>query len=466
MVIPEIYAKVKHKITELLQSAKYISLTTDIWTSTNCHHSFLSLTAHFIVCASMKKKDVMLTSWLLDESHTGANISATVLSRIQAWEIEEKVVCVVRDNAANMVSGLNIANLTSLPCLAHSLQLIIKDGVLLQPAVVQLLSCARSLVGHYHRSNVAFNTFRQIQSQLNLPAHVLIQDVTTRWNSSYYMLERLLEQKKAITASNAECQPPTELRSQQWVLAEKVVKLLKVFEEATREISGEYSSASVIIPIINTLKRIISQDDDDDHGIMSMKRGMLKSISDRYKDIELQPLCILATVLDPRFKLKAFYTASSAANARMMLIKECEEYLLKLSSASPRDQPQPKRSKQDKSSTLWSIFDELLAENEQNSEGHSCENSAEIMVEMYLKEPVLSHIEHIHPLTYWKEKKPLWPCLADLACKYLSIPPSSAASESLFSSAADVISQERNRILPEKAEMLLFLKKNLPVVGF
>ena len=88
---------------------------------------------------------------------------------------------------------------------------------------MQLLSCARSIVGYYHCSNVAFNTFRQIQSQLNLPVHVLIQDVATCWNSSYYMLERLLEQKKAITASNAECQLPTKLRSQQWVLAEKVV---------------------------------------------------------------------------------------------------------------------------------------------------------------------------------------------------------------------------------------------------
>ena len=119
---------------------------------------------------------------------------------------------------------------------------------------------------------MAFNTFRKIQSQLNLPEHVLIQDIATRWNSSYYMLERLLEQK-AITASNAECQPPTELHSQQWALAEKVVKLLKVFEEATREISGEYCSASVIIPIINTLKRTISQDDEE-HGVMNMKRGM------------------------------------------------------------------------------------------------------------------------------------------------------------------------------------------------
>ena len=92
---------------------------------------------------------------------------------------------------------------------------------------------------------------------------------------------------------------------------------------------------------------------------------------------------------------------------------------------------------------MWSIFDKLLAENEENSEGHGYKNSAEIMVEMYLKEPVLSHIEHNHLiLMYWEEKKSLWPCLADLACKYLSIPPSSATSKRLFSSAADVIYQE------------------------
>ena len=87
---------------------------------------------------------------------------------MQSWESEEKVVCVVRENAANMVCGLNIANVTSLPCLAYSLQLIIQDGVLLQPAVAQLLNCVRSIVGQYHCSNAIFNTFKQIQSQLNL----------------------------------------------------------------------------------------------------------------------------------------------------------------------------------------------------------------------------------------------------------------------------------------------------------
>ena len=186
--IPEIFTKVKHRISDLLRLASYITLTSYIWSSTN---SFLSLTAHFIVESSMEKKDVMLCAWRFYESHTGNNISGAILSHVRQWDIEDKIVCVLRDNASNMVAAMNSANLKSLPCLAHSLQLIIKDGVLMQPAVQKLLTTARSLVGHYHCSNSSFQNFKKIQSQLNLPDHVLIQDVTSRWNSSYYMLERL-----------------------------------------------------------------------------------------------------------------------------------------------------------------------------------------------------------------------------------------------------------------------------------
>lgn len=38
---------------------------------------------------------------------------------------------------------------------------------------------------------------------------------------------------------------------------------------------------------------------------------------------------------------------------------------------------------------------------------------------------------------------------------------SSTPSERVFSTAGDTISQERSRILPEKADMLIFLQKNL-----
>lgn len=56
-------------------------------------------------------------------------------------------------------------------------------------------------------------------------------------------------------------------------------------------------------PVINTLKQTITQ---EDHGIMAMKREMLRSLEDRYGNIEQESLCILITVLDPCFKLKGF----------------------------------------------------------------------------------------------------------------------------------------------------------------
>jgi len=67
---------------------------------------------------------------------------------------------------------------------------------------------------------------------------------------------------------------------------------------------------------------------------MSMKRGMLKSIQDRYGNVEQESFCVLATILGPRFKLKGFMSASSAAHARMLLITESEIYLKKCQSDS------------------------------------------------------------------------------------------------------------------------------------
>jgi len=48
----------------------------------------------------------------------------------------------------------------------------------------------------------------------------------------------------------------------------------------------------------------------------------------------------------------------------------------------------------------------------------------------------------------------------------LSAPPTSVASERLFSSAAQIYTDRRLRLLPKRADMLLFVKHNLPIVKF
>ena len=50
--------------------------------------------------------------------------------------MENKLVCSIRDNGSNFVAGLRDAGLPNISCLAHTLQLVINDGVFAQACVV------------------------------------------------------------------------------------------------------------------------------------------------------------------------------------------------------------------------------------------------------------------------------------------------------------------------------------------
>ena len=93
----------------------------------------------------------------------------------------------------------------------------------------------------------------------------------------------------------------SELNNHQWQLAEKVVKILKPFEEATVVVSNEGSSAALVIPVVNSLVHFLeSTTSDDDEGIRTMKRKMLLSLNNRYATMELNKFYALPTLLDSR----------------------------------------------------------------------------------------------------------------------------------------------------------------------
>ena len=159
------------------------------------------------------------------------------------------------------------------------------------------------------------HTLTAIQAKLQLPQHKPIQDELTRWNSSYYMLGRLLEQKQAILAVGAEITLPVELSSLQWQLMAKVVHVLKPFEEATKEVSFSSASIAIVIPMVNAIIRQL-QMEDEDVGVTSMKRQLLASLASRFSTIEFTKHFVLASVLDPRYKLQCFSSTSKSALAK------------------------------------------------------------------------------------------------------------------------------------------------------
>ena len=109
-------------------------------------------------------------------------------------------------------------------------------------SVCWLIFSARKIVGHFRHLSSATSRLHEIQEELSLPKHQLKQDVVTRWNSTYHMLDRLLEQNRAITVFLAENDDKTSkgmsLTARQWTLVvARVVKMLKPFDQLTREVS-------------------------------------------------------------------------------------------------------------------------------------------------------------------------------------------------------------------------------------
>ena len=50
----------------------------------------------------------MLCAWRFDESHTGINIILyAILSHVRQLDIKDKIMCVLQDNASNMVRSCN-----------------------------------------------------------------------------------------------------------------------------------------------------------------------------------------------------------------------------------------------------------------------------------------------------------------------------------------------------------------------
>ena len=122
-----IYKEVKDKVQDFLQHQEYLSCTTDLWSSV-AQDSMLSLTAHCI-SSDFNPKSFVLQSVEFNGSHAGEKIANLITTCLQSWKVDNKLVCIIRDNGSNFVAGLRDLALPNTSCLAHTLQLVIDDGV-------------------------------------------------------------------------------------------------------------------------------------------------------------------------------------------------------------------------------------------------------------------------------------------------------------------------------------------------
>lgn len=338
--LERLYKKLIEKLKMALEPIEGVSLTSDIWTSST-NESYLSLTVHFID-HDWQMKHCVLTTLPLDAGHNGENIASWLLNTIASFQLSpDKVVALVHDNGSNMVAAANklsaLHGWASVRCAAHTLQLVI-NAALKCEAITETLTAARKVVEHFKRSVIATSLLHEKQHQMSIPENQLVQDVSTRWNSSLYMTQRLLQQRWPVSAVLNELQVENrkktlcKLSDAQWEMLEALESVLTPFETATVFVSGEsYVTVSSVSKIVMSLSKKMQRSSEETDPVSDFKRVALKQLNDRWPlqvpaetDRENNKVCetiLKATALDPRYKLH-FLSTETANHIQRCIIEE------------------------------------------------------------------------------------------------------------------------------------------------
>ena len=159
-------AEMKQK---LKTEAESVCLTTDIWTS-SVNDAYLGLTAHYIDEA-FKMKSILLDCTVLSGSHTADNIKENVVRIVQNWNLKDKVLIIVTDNASNMRSAVDKMDFKHFGC--YTLNLIVKSCTLENTAdeeVQRIIIKVKTIVSHYKKSVKATEKLVIYQKQNGISA--------------------------------------------------------------------------------------------------------------------------------------------------------------------------------------------------------------------------------------------------------------------------------------------------------
>lgn len=454
-VLHEMRDDVTARLQAELGSAESVAVTTDHWTS-HAMDSYLGVTVHFIT-GDWELVTRVLQVAEVRESHTAVNVAHDLQAVVEKWELESKVAGCTTDNARNMVAALALLPWPRVPCIAHTLQLAVKEGLKV-PAVVQVLGRCRKIVGHFKHSYVASRALEAAQDRLKLPKNHLIQEICTRWNSSYAMLSRIAEQQTAISAVLAESTKAADrdmiLSSVEIAQVECAMAVLKPLSQATEMLSREkMPSFSVIQPLLTALqKKHLKVSAVEPKMALDMKEAITGNLARHFSDDERRKLMLVATCLDPRFSRLKFLSSRERTDVYAKVASLANECYHPSSGDEQEDIQVAKKPKRDS----------LLDYNDSSSDSNGTSpgvDRVEREISRYKTEEEID--SNGDPLMWWKLNHHRFPILSILARRFLCITATSVPCERIFSDAGVVVNRRRCALDPNNVECLLFLHSNL-----
>lgn len=477
-LIPRLHAESMIKLLEELKTVKDCAVTTDGWTSMT-GDKFNAFTIHFIDWSSnepeLKSKILECAPFEADRG-TSEEIEKELERVAEKFQIKNKLVLTVADNAPDVQKALKLFGIPKLGCIAHKLNLAAQYAIDSHDHVVKLRGKLTRLAKFMKRSSGAKKAFAKCLKTVGITGKSsLVSYVKTRWNCVYEMFQRAREFKDALTLFFAEFKNDV-LNEDDFKLIEEILPILRPLYLVTLELSGEkITTLSKVVPLVNLLQQTYSKEYDEKKRAKDFRQKVLEALKLKLKpnEIEQEKVFGNSTILDPRFKTIPFSNKTIGQQA----VSEAKSHAVSIALAIETNEKaeneieiqvdnMPSTSKnKDEFDELWSSFDAKPANpsktrNKGQKKTDYRKTCIDLEMQKYLALPKLDRREC--PIKWWKtvgSKQFFY--LFEAAKPYLCMPATSVPSERFFSSAGYIINKKRSSLSKRNANMLITLHQNL-----
>nr|CAD2155131.1 unnamed protein product [Meloidogyne enterolobii] len=464
--LPSLYEKIRSRIINQLEDAKYISITTDTWDG-DCNtnttkketsdHTLLSVTAHFINKQMEPSFCVLAARGIKPDM----NIHLLLQQIFNEFKIEDKIHVILRGGAMDTGSH-------SIWCQAHILTLAVSDGFKQIDGFTEIINRVKDFIRRIKKQQNLLRDFHQFNSFLEISERDLFKGNEVRWNSCYEMLNLLVSSMNSVNILAMDNEKLPFFSLVDWTMMEHLTKILRPIYNAISFLQKRTSSVGYIIPLMKAIELdLIIQPVALE--FPRVRAAIVNGIKCRMGGWEDEAVLIIPTLLDPYFKMTLFPVEKHMQYKDYLIFeirKQCPPIILhqnefgSISTTTTNESNPFKRVKNYLSGNTSlendSISPPVLDERFQiYSE-----------VEDYLTSPTETEFHDVS--SYWKNKttQTKFPHLTELFLKFCCAPATSSESERLFSTVNSTLGAMRKGLSGEHLEQLVFCRHNILINGF
>ena len=289
-----------------LSQASSVAITVDKWSSGAFSH--VTVIGHYMTSEWQLVSRILRTHSLLF-AHRENHMVEVLAKVIEDWKLERRhrLLPVTTDNDGDMSQAVQSANIgPHVGCFAQAVNTAALNA-LHTPALVPILGHIRRIIAFFMGRPKAKELLQEKRSLLRLPEQPLLLDSPKRWNSSYDMLQRFLEQEHAVRAAlrskdlHLAREDLTMVGNEDLGCVEKTLDVLRPLMTITNLLCESGTpTISLILPLKEKIMHAMKLRIGDTSLEADLKMAVRDNLALQY-GVTVEEFLLQATAVDPRF---------------------------------------------------------------------------------------------------------------------------------------------------------------------